>query len=145
MEVSNSCRGHPGYKNFKPYEIEIKKRVHKWGFVRARIGKPQLASWLLPLMMLQIGGAWYSNVITRRNRKGLMDEHREVHNRLHPLYKHEELKYRYLEDEELRLNTQRAALELGDDFDFEELKIYHYPERHPDMTITAQAGVLGNK
>lgn len=52
---------------------------------------------------------------------------------------------RYLEDEELRHNTRRAALEMGDDFDFDELKIYHYPERHPDMTITAQQGVLGVK
>lgn len=50
-----------------------------------------------------------------------------------------------MEDEELRLNTNRAAMELGDDFDFDELKIYHYPERHPDMNITAQQGVLGNK
>lgn len=55
------------------------------------------------------------------------------------------LNSRYLEDEELRLNTQRAAMELGDEFDFDELKIYHYPERHPDMTITAQQGVLGQK
>lgn len=52
---------------------------------------------------------------------------------------------RYLEDEEIRFNTRRAAMELGDDFDFDELKIYHYPDRHPDMEMTAQAGILGIK
>merc|ERR1719273_3002082 len=66
-------------------------------------------------MVFQIGSSWYSQVIYRRNRKMIMDEHREVHNRLHPLYKHDELKF------------------------------YHYPERHPDMEITAQSGILGNK
>ena len=50
-----------------------------------------------------------------------------------------------MEDEELRLNTNRAALELGDDFDFDELKIYHYPERHPEMEMAAQMGLLGQK
>ena len=59
--------------------------------------------------------------------------------------KKNEICSRYLEDEELRLNTHRAAMEMGDDFDFDELKIYHYPERHPDMTITAQQGLLGKK
>lgn len=92
MEVSQSCRGHPGYKNFKPYEIEVKKRVAKWGFLRARIGRPQLASWIIPIFGLQIACSWYSQTIYRRNRRFLMDEAREVHNRLHPLYKHEELK-----------------------------------------------------
>merc|ERR1719251_666565 len=56
-------------------------------------------------MIFQIGSSWWGSAIYRRNRRVLMDEAREVHNRLHPLYKHEELKYRYLEDEELRLNT----------------------------------------
>merc|ERR1719445_2866381 len=59
-------------------------------------------------MMFQIGSSWYTNATYRRNRKMLMDEHREVHNRLHPLYKHEELKYRYLEDEEIRFNSMRS-------------------------------------
>mmetsp|Transcript_32592 Transcript_32592/g.28604 ORF Transcript_32592/g.28604 Transcript_32592/m.28604 type:complete len:146 (+) Transcript_32592:34-471(+) len=145
METSQSCRGHPGYKNYKPYEIVVKQRIAKWGFLRARIGRPQLASWIIPICAVQIVCSWYSQIVYRRNRRFMMDEHREVHNRLHPLYKHEELKYRYLEDEELRMNTNRAAMELGDEFDFDELKIYHYPERHPDMTITAQAGILGPK
>jgi len=74
-----------------------------------------------------------------------MDEAREAHDRLYPLYKHEEMKYRYLEGEELRHNARRAALELGEEFDFDELKIYHYPERHPDATIAAQQGVIYNK
>eukprot|EP01083_Nonionella_stella_P298534 1013242_1 len=128
MEVSQSSRGYPGYKAFKPYEIEVKKRVFKWGFMRARIGRPQIASWILPFMVFQIGTSMYAHAVLRRNKKYMLDEQREVHTRLHPLYKHEELKYRYLEDEELRLNTNRAALELGDDFDFDELKIYHYPD-----------------
>ena len=92
MEVSSNCRGHPGYPAYKPYEIDIKKRITKWGYMRARIGRPQLASLLFPIAFFQISASWYSQMVIRRNRRHLMDEHREVHNRLHPLYKHEELK-----------------------------------------------------
>mmetsp|Transcript_56127 Transcript_56127/g.93542 ORF Transcript_56127/g.93542 Transcript_56127/m.93542 type:complete len:146 (-) Transcript_56127:263-700(-) len=145
MEVSSSCRGHPSYKNYKPYEIEVKKRIAKWGYMRARIGRPQLASFLMPLLIFQVGTSWWSQAMHRRNRKHKMDEEREMFNRLFPLYKHEECKYRYLEEEEIRFNAHRAAMELGSNFDFDELKIYHYPERHPDANMAAQAGIIGQK
>ena len=92
METSQSSRGHPGYPNYRPYEIEVLKRIKKWGYMRARIGRPQLASWLIPIMLLQFGTSWFAQFVCRRNRLCWMDEQREVHNRLHPLYKHEELK-----------------------------------------------------
>ena len=86
METSQSCRGHPGYKNYKPYAIVVKQRVAKWGFMRARIGRPQLASWIIPICAVQIVASWYSQMVYRRNRKFMMDEHREVHRQLNGEY-----------------------------------------------------------
>ena len=70
------------------------------------------------------------------------EERRELNHRLYPLYKHEEEKVRFAESDELRRMSTRAAFELGDEFDFDELRIMHYPQRHPNSVDAPQLNIL---
>ncbi|ETO21072.1 hypothetical protein RFI_16133 [Reticulomyxa filosa] len=84
--------------------------------------------------------------VYRRNQKYNIEMQRDILNRLFPLYKNEEDKLiimidvdnnnsRFGETDKLRTMSRVAALELQNDFDFDNIKIYNYPTRHPDLKI----------
>lgn len=143
MEVSNSCRGHPNYKNYRPFEINKLLRIKKYGWYRAVVGKILPASLILPLVSIQFVISWYYYVVYRRNTALISDELRFSAGKLHPLYKHEELKFRHMEESRLRQFSRRAAMEMNDDFDFDELRIYHYPYRYPNKEMAPQMSCFG--
>ncbi len=117
MQVSNSCRGHPGYPAFEPYEIKTMRRISRLGWYRGRFGEIRLAALLLPVAVYMAWHNQYGYGVYRRNvlfsclslsfilctlrtfffsichlhatRRFKQDEQRQLTNRLYPLYTHE--------------------------------------------------------
>mmetsp|Transcript_50257 Transcript_50257/g.61655 ORF Transcript_50257/g.61655 Transcript_50257/m.61655 type:complete len:147 (-) Transcript_50257:486-926(-) len=133
--VTNSARGHFDYPNYKPYEINVLKRIQKQGWYYGKLGKFKWQAFIFPALFIHQWIVVWRWVVYRRNELWKSDEKRDAVERLYPLYKHEENKFRYNEQEKLRFNARRAAMELDADFDFDELTIYHFPERHPDEVM----------
>ena len=141
-QVTNSARGYFGYPNYRPFEINVLQRIRHQGWWKGRVGKFRWGALVLPIAIFQTMNSFYYYAVFRRNYSFQLDEEREVNNRLYPIYKHAEEKFRYSEVDELRTMSARAAFELGDDFDFDELRIYHYSQRHPDAQMPPQMNIM---
>ena len=92
MEVSNSCRGYPGYKNYRPFEIKLMRRIARLGYRRGRLGEWRWSVMIYPFAIFQFWMSVWYYAVYRRNVQYTMDEQREIQARLYPLYKHAEEK-----------------------------------------------------
>ena len=66
-QVTNSCRGYPGYRNYRPFEINVLQKIQHQGWWRARVGKFRWGAMVLPLAVLQTLMATYYSMVFRRN------------------------------------------------------------------------------
>ena len=65
--VTNSSRGHFSYPNYKPYEINVLKRIQKQGWYKGRLGTFKWQAILFPLFCLQTALATWRWAYYRRN------------------------------------------------------------------------------
>lgn len=138
VQVTNSVRGYFGYKNYKPFEIKVLRRIARLGYKKGRLGRFRWGIFWAPLLYGgYMGYLWYIGVY-RRNRNYTFDQYRDLANKLTPLYRHETDKANFGHENKLRRMQRIAQMELNDDFDFDDMRIYHFPRRHPDLTISPQ-------
>ena len=65
--VTNSARGHFDYPNYKPYEINVLKRIQKQGWYYGKIGAFKWQAFIFPALFIHQWIVVWRWIVYRRN------------------------------------------------------------------------------